>query len=286
VEDLVIALIIVSLGWRESFFIMGAISLIWVLIWMWYFRDNPKHHPQMTESELATLPPYDTDEGSTGKKIIPWKQLSKRILPITLIDFCYGWTLWVYLTWLPSFLFTAYQLDIKKSALFTAGILFAGVIGDSLGGVLSDRIYKKTNNLKFARKSVLFVGLIGSFIFLLPALFVHDLTLIAITLSLAFFLLELCNANLWAIPMDIAPDHAGTASGMMNTGFGIAGMVSPLLFGFLIDVTGNWQVPFIASVVLLLVGVIVTLFIDPSKKLVVPDSISDEAANSATGDGA
>ncbi|MDY0393637.1 MFS transporter [Virgibacillus halophilus] len=158
--------------------------------------------------------------------------MSKRILPITLIDFCYGWSLWVYLTWLPSFLYTAYKIDIEKSALFTAGILFAGVIGDTLGGSFSDKVYKKTGNLKFARKSILITGLAGSFIFLLPALFVHNLMLIAITLSLAFFFLELCNANLWAIPMDIAPDHAGTASGMMNTGFGVAGMVSPLLFGF------------------------------------------------------
>lgn len=275
-----IAVIIVSLGWRASFYIMGAISILWVFVWIWYFRDNPKNHPKMTKEELATLPDYPTDVEQKQKKIVPWKKLSKRILPITLIDFCYGWTLWVYLTWLPSFLYTAYGLDIQKSALFTAGILFAGVIGDALGGGLSDWIFRKTRNLKLARKSILIAGLSGSFIFLLPSLFIHNLTLIAISLSLAFFFLELCNANLWAIPMDIAPDHAGTASGMMNTGFGVAGMISPLLFGFLIDVTGNWQVPFIASVFLLLVGIIVTLLIDPSKKLNLSDSINAEGNDS------
>lgn len=275
-----IAVIIVSLGWRASFYIMGAISIIWVFVWIWYFRDNPKNHPKMTKEELATLPDYPTEKEQKQKKIVPWKKLSKRILPITLIDFCYGWTLWVYLTWLPSFLYTAYGLDIQKSALFTAGILFAGVIGDALGGGLSDRIFRKTKNLKLARKSVLVAGLSGSFIFLLPSLFIHDIVLIAISLSLAFFFLELCNANLWAIPMDIAPDHAGTASGMMNTGFGIAGMVSPLMFGFLIDLTGNWQVPFIASVLLLIVGIIVTLLIDPSKKLNLSDSINAEGSDS------
>lgn len=274
-----IAVIIVSLGWRESFYIMGAISVIWVFVWLWYFRDNPRDHPKTTKEELATLRSTTTNEGKE-KTIVPWKELSRRILPITLIDFCYGWSLWVYLTWLPSFLYTAYQIDIQKSAIFTAGILFAGVIGDAMGGGLSDRIYRKTNNLKFARKSILITGLAGSFIFLLPTLFIHNLTFIAITLSLAFFFLELCNANLWAIPMDIAPDYAGTASGMMNTGFGIAGMVSPLLFGLLIDVTGNWQVPFIASVVLLIVGIIVTLLIDPSKKLNISDPINADGNDS------
>ncbi|GAA0432504.1 MFS transporter [Lentibacillus halophilus] len=274
-----IAAIIVSLGWRSSFLIMGVVSVIWVLVWLWYFRDNPKNHPKITNEELEQLPQQTDTKGQTEKKIVPWKKLSKRILPITLIDFCYGWSLWVYLTWLPSFLYTAYQIDIEKSALFTAGILFAGVIGDTFGGGLSDKIYKKTNNLKFARKSVVVSGLAGSFIFLLPALFVHNLVLISISLSVAFFFLELCNANLWAMPMDIAPDYSGTASGMMNTGFGIAGMVSPLLFGFLIDVTGNWQVPFSASIGLLFVGIIVTLFIDPSKKLNVND---EDRMNSAT----
>ncbi|MCM3568044.1 MFS transporter [Neobacillus mesonae] len=262
----VIALFIVAFGWRESFFIMGAISIIWMVVWTLYFKDNPKDHPKITPEELATLPVYEENHPQS-KKIIPWKKLFKRILPVTFVDFCYGWTLWVYLTWLPSFLFTAYHLNIKSSALFSAGILLSGVIGDTLGGVLSDRIYKKTKNLKFARRSILITGLAGSLIFLLPTLFVHNLTLIAISMSLAFFFLELCNANLWAIPMDIAPDYSGTASGMMNTGFGIAGMVSPVAFGFLISLSGNWQVPFVMSVILLLIGVFVTLTIDPSNKL-------------------
>jgi MFS family permease len=262
----IIALLIVAFGWRESFIIMGIISIVWMFVWMWYFKDNPQDHPKMTAEELEKLPPY-VSKSERSRIPVPWKALSKRILPVTFVDFCYGWTLWVYLTWLPSFLYTAYNLDIKSSALFAAGILLSGVIGDTLGGVISDKIYVKTGNLKLARRSLLVVGLSGSFLFLLPTLFIHNLTLIAVSMSLAFFFLELCNAVLWAIPMDISPKHSGTASGMMNTGFGIAGMLSPVVFGFLIAVSGNWQVPFIMSIVLLVVGVLVTLTIDPSKKL-------------------
>jgi MFS family permease len=262
----IIALFIVSFGWRESFLVMGAISILWMVIWNWYYRDNPKDHPKMTQEELETLPVYVSKSEQT-KKVIPWGPLFKRILPVTFVDFCYGWTLWVYLTWLPSFLFTAYHLNIQKSALFSAGILLSGVIGDTVGGVISDGIYRKTKNLKFARQLILVIGLAGSLIFLLPTLFVHNLALITISMSLAFFFLELCNANLWAIPMDIAPKHAGTASGLMNTGFGVAGMVSPVVFGFLLSITGSWQVPFIASIILLLIGVGVSITIDPSKKL-------------------
>lgn len=263
----IIVLLITTWGWRESFWIFGAISFIWVIVWTFYFRDNPKSHPKITKEELDQLPPYIGHNAEKKNEKVPWKILFKRISPVTLVDFCYGWTLWVYLTWLPTFLFTGYGLDIKKSALFSAGILFAGVIGDTLGGVISDKIYHRTGNLKLARRSLLVVGLLGSFVFLLPNLFIHDLTVIAICMSLAFFFLELTNAVLWAIPMDIAPKHAGTASGMMNTGFGIAGMISPVVFGYLIDLTNNWQVPFVLSVVLLFCGAMLSFRIDPSRTI-------------------
>lgn len=61
--------------------------------------------------------------------------------------------------------------------------------------------------------------------------------------------------------------HAGTAGGMMNTGFGVAGMISPLAFGFLIQTTGSYQVPFLTSAGLLAVGIVGSLFIDPTRKV-------------------
>ena len=74
---------------------------------------------------------------------------------------------------------------------------------------------------------------------------------------------ELIVAPIWAVPMDIAPRYAGTASGMMNFGFGVAGLISPSSFGYLVDRTGSWVYPFIGSVVLLLVGAILAARLRP-----------------------
>ena len=261
VAPLFIALLIGWWGWRESFWIGGALSLIWVFFWIKYFRDNPADHPKMTDQELEELPPYQRTEHK--REPVPWGLLIKRVAPVTFIDFCYGWTLWVYLTWIPSFFSDHYGLDLKKFALFTTLVLVAGVVGDTAGGLLSDHLMRRTRNLRFARRAVLIIGLSGAFVFILPTLLVANLAVVTVSLSLAFFALELCNSVLWAIPMDIAPRHAGTAAGLMNTGFGVAGILSPLAFGFLLDQTGNWVIPFGVSAALLLIGALAAITVNP-----------------------
>jgi MFS family permease len=260
----IVGYLMIAYGWPMPFYVLGAISLVWVAWWVVFFRDNPHDDRRLTSQQLAELLP------PSEPRPVPWGPLFKKIVPVTAVDFCYGWTLWVYLTWLPSFLAASYHLPIKKFVWFTAGILLAGLIGDMAGGLLSDALLVRTGNLKFARSLNLVVGLLGSLLFLLPTLFIHDLITVTILLSLAFFFLELCNSVLWALSMDLAPKYAGTAGGIMNLGFGIAGVLSPALFGFLIDRTGSWQVPFATSVFLLFVGVLLAFRIDPTRPLEVP----------------
>jgi len=186
---------------------------------------------------------------------------------VTFVDFCYGWSLWVFLTWLPSYLKDARGFNLKELALFTSLPLLAGVVGDTLGGVVSDWIYRRTGNLKFARRSLLVIGLSGSLVLILPAVYTKDPITAVVLLAASFFCLELTNAVLWSLPIDIAGRFAGTAGGMMNTGFGVAGMISPALFGFLIQTTGSYLVPFGVSAALLAVGAVCALFIDPTRKV-------------------
>src|SRR5262249_44301130 len=157
-----------------AFYLLGASSLVWAVWWVAFFRDNPRDDRRLTAEELAELLP------PSEPRPVPWAPLFKKIAPVTAVDFCYGWTLWVYLTWLPSFLATAYHLPVKKFVWFTAGVLLAGVIGDTVGGLLSDPLLVCTGNLKFARRFNLVVGLLGSLLFLLPTLFVHDLITVSI----------------------------------------------------------------------------------------------------------
>jgi len=260
-----IAAIIVAFSWRMSFYILGLLSLVWAIIWLLYFRDDPRKHPGITDQDLEGLPPSTV---AALRREVPWGPLLRRIMPVTLTDFCYGWILWLYLNWLPSFFLHEYKLDLKKSALFAAGVFFAGVVGDTVGGIVSDRILRRTGNVGRARISVIMVGFLGSFCFMLPIVFIHDLLTVAICLSLAFFFAELIVAPIWAMPMDITPEYSGSASGFMNFGFGVAGIISPVVFGYAIDLTGRWDVPFIGSLGVLLLGALLAPLCRPGDRFV------------------
>jgi MFS family permease len=264
-----VAALVLGLSWRASFVVLGAISLIWVVLWLWRFRDDPRQHPGMSSDSIAEL-----RLTSAKAARVPWFALMRRMLPVTAVDFCYGWTLWVFLTWIPSFFAKNYHLDLRHSAWFTAGVLLAGVVGDSVGGAASDWIYRRTGDIGAARRNVIIVGMLGGFAFLVPVVSASNLTTVAICLSGACFFVELIVGPLWSVPMDIAPRYAGSASGMMNFGFGLSGIISPYIFGAMVDWTGSWTLPFLGSIVLLPVGAGLAFlmhanrpFIEPSARL-------------------
>jgi sugar phosphate permease len=268
-------------SWRESFYILGVVSLVWTALYVWLFRNTPIEHKWVKPEEIVEIGVSTEAMKKSAKGKTPWKQMIQRMWLVTFIDFCYGWSLWVFLTWLPSYLKDIRGFDLKQLALFTSLPLLAGVIGDTLGGVVSDTIYKRTGNLKLARRALLIVGLTGSLIFILPAVYVTSALTAVMLLSASFFFLELTNAVLWSLPIDIAGRFAGTAGGMMNTGFGVAGMISPVVFGVLIDSTGSYQVPFLISAGLLAIGAGCSMLVDPTRKIddeVIPPASALEGA--------
>ena len=249
----IVAWLVLRVTWRGSFFALGCISLVWGVVWVLYFRNLPSEHPAVTPGELARLP----NQGrplSARRVDVPWKRLAVRMLPVTIVYFCYGWTLWLYINWLPSFFLQEYNLNITRSAMFASTVFSAGVLGDYVGGVLSDSILRRTGDLRKARRNVVILGFLTSALFLVPIFMTRDLTVIIFSLAGAFFCAELVIGPMWAIPMDIAPKYSGTASGFMNTGSAIAAVLSPWAFGYLADLTGNWHVPFIGSLGLLVLG--------------------------------
>src|SRR5207244_787958 len=108
---------------------------------------------------------------------------------------------------------------------------------------------------------------ICSGVLMTPVLFVHNLALVALLLSAAFFFAEFTVGPMWAIPMDIAPRYSGSASGLMNSGSALAAIVSPVVGGYIIDKTGNWELTFVAGIGLLIFGAILAFWMRPNEGL-------------------
>ena len=248
-------------GWRQSFYACAALSFLWVAMWALTFREFPKDHPRITAPELASLPAF-----AASPPKVPWRRLLKRMAPVTAVYFCYGWTLWLFLSWIPQYFQHNQSLDLKRSALFASGVFFGGVLGDTLGGVVTDRILKASGNLRLARSSMVSVCMLLSMLSLIPLMFTHSGGISVVFLSAGFFFSEMTIGPMWATPMDIAPEHSGTASGIMNSGSALAAIISPVVAGYLIDRTGNWQLPFVGSMMLMGVGVLLAHRMRPDSK--------------------
>lgn len=271
----IVAALMTWLSWRAAFFVIGAVTLVWLAWWIAGFREYPLGDDDGRTRPVARPAP---PSGPT-----PWGPLFRRMAPTIFVYFCYGWTAWLFFTWLPTFFLNGKGLDLKSTALFASGVFFAGVVGDTVGGWLCDRIYRQTGNLALSRQSVIVVSFAGALVCLLPLAFVHSTAGVALCLSGSFLCLELTIGPIWAVPSDIAPKHAGIASGMMNAGSAVSGILSPILFGYLVDRTGSWTVPFIGSVAMLLIGIVAALRIRPDRALseAAPSLVEAPAAPSA-----
>jgi sugar phosphate permease len=260
----VVAALITWYSWRAAFVAVGVLTAFWLVAWMLYFRDDPARHPGVSADELAALPVMEAMDGGTHAHS-PWWAIFRRMCPTIAVYFCMVWSNTLFFSWMPIFFMQSQHLDIKSSALYSSGVFFAGVLGDLLGGVISDRILKRTGRVAFARQSVITVSLLGGLVFFVPVLVSHGVVTIALCLSAAFFFLELTIGPIWAVPVDVAPREAGTASGMLNFGAAIATIVSPIVFGAVIDLTGSWTLPFAGAIGFLLLGAIITMWIRPDR---------------------
>jgi MFS family permease len=262
----VVAWVIIWSDWRTSFIICGVAALLWAAVWWFYFQEDPREHPDVDAEKLEDLSVSLPDR----KARIPLWTLTKRMFPVTIVMFTYGWSYWVFVSWLPLYFANQHHTDLKRSALLTSIPFVAGLIGNTGGGMGSDFILKRTGRHRLARCSVVAVSLVGTALCLIPCLFIDDLTTVVALLAAAMFFLELTIAPMYAVPMDISKEYAGLGSAYIIMGVAIAGIVSPVVFGWLIDLTGNWNVPFATGVVILLVGAAVVGVLRPDIPLKVP----------------
>ena len=146
-------------------------------------------------------------------------------------------------------------------------MLFCAMIAEFLGGVVTDYLLRRTGNLQIARSRMIAVSWLLVVAGLVPAIIVHDLVVGLTGFTVALFFLGFAIAPLWTATMDIAPNYGGSSSALMNAAGAVAGILSPVAFGWLLDRTGSWTTPFGLSVGLLLFAILMTWRIRPDRPI-------------------
>jgi sugar phosphate permease len=270
----IVLAIMLNFGWRWVFYICGMVGILWAVVWYLTYRNMPEEHPLVATAELGHIRGFD--QGGNVRQLpiehrpaVPWGTLlrSPNMWAVMCAYFTYVYCLWIFLTWLPTYLIEYRGFTLLKGGLLASLPLWAGVIGDTVGGVATDWLLVRTGNTRFARRLVAIVGMLGCVVFIVPAALTADAYVAVYCLTAALFFLECTIGPSWAVPMDVGGKYSGTVSGMMNMAGNIGGALSPLVFGLLVQF-GSWVAPFIVAAALLIAGSAVWAFwLDPEKSV-------------------
>jgi len=141
------------------------------------------------------------------------------------------------------------------------------MIAELLGGVVTDYLLSRTQSLQIARSMLIAASWVLAVVSLVPAILVHDLVFGMTGFIAALFFLGFAISPIWTATMDIAPAYAGSASALMNAAGAVAGILSPVVFGWILDRTGSWTMPFTISLGLLLLGAVMTCWFRPDRPI-------------------
>src|SRR5271166_822714 len=218
----IVVAIMSTLGWQWVFYICGAVGLVWAAWWYFSYRDLPEDHPMVNQIELQRIRGLDqagniNQPTTEAKASVPWATLlrSPNMWAIMCAYFTYVYCLWIFLSWLPSYLVDFRHFTLLKVGIFASLPLWAGVVGDTVGGLATDWLLKISGNTKLARRLVAIVGMLGCAVFIVPAALTDSAGTAVFCLTAALFFLECTIGPSWSVPMHVGGQYSGTVSGMM-----------------------------------------------------------------------
>jgi sugar phosphate permease len=259
-------LLIQRWGWRLSFVVFGMFGIVWAIAWYRSYRDRPAEHSGVDRDELRWIG-QDGEQPDTHEPT-PWKRLlsSPNLYAICAMYFTFGYGLYFYFTWLPTYLIRELRFSMIAGGFFSSlPFLLAGA-ANITGGWCTDAL-ARTRGLRAARVSLGFTAfslcaalILGSILVAAP---VGKALLLALALASADFALSAC----WAVCLDVAPRHAGVVTGFMNTFGNLGGLVGPFVVGVMVDRLGSWTLPLYVTAGVYLAGALAWLAINPDRRI-------------------
>ena len=245
------------LGWREAFYLLGGVGVIWAIIWYGFYRDKNVETAPLSKNEPAK------------KQHINWGAILKnrQFWIICSMYFFYAFGSWFFFSWFPTFMELGRGFEKSELTYAVAVPFVMSMIGNISGGYLTDKLTKKYG-LKIGRKALGSASLAISAVCMFLAAFIPGKMTVFIFLSLCFGIFDLMLPSAWALCIDLGKKNAGAISGAMNTFGNIGGFCCGILFGYLVQSSNNYNLPLYMIAGMLIISAILFAFINPTKPIV------------------
>jgi len=245
-----------SYGWRAVFWVMGAIGLAATALFVRYIH-SPVRHPKINAAELAHIEAggglIRMEDAANRPQAFSWTNLrqllaNRMLLGIYLGQYCINVLTYFFVTWFPIYLVKERGLNIMEAGFAAAAPALCGFVGGLVGGYTSDLLLKRTGSIDIARKVPLVFGMLLATL-IIACVFVEAEWLVVTLMAVAFFGKGVASLG-WAVMSDVAPKQlAGLTSGVFNMFGNVAGIVTPIVIGFIVGATGSfdWALVFVGA---------------------------------------
>ena len=254
-------------SWNFSFYLLGAVGVVWTLFWVFWHKEDPKDCKEMSQDELKFI--IDNRElpmeGETTKTSYWSGFKSTNLWFLLAMYFCYAIGAYFFQSWFHTYLEKGRH--IPKDALIWASSVpyLLAAIGCFTGGWISDKACLRWGK-KWGRRIVPMVGLFVAGICIISASLVSDNLLAIICLGVGMAFMDVTAPVAWAVAMDMGGTKSGAISGTMNTAGLTGAYISTVFFGYLASSYG-YYLPVLYIGIMVLIGSFIWLKIDATKKI-------------------
>jgi MFS transporter, ACS family, glucarate transporter len=266
IAPLIIVPIAIAYGWRMPFFVNGVIGFLWVVICYRWFKNFPSEMKKITEPEKKLI--EENCRHSAHHSQLHWTIILKNrnVWALMAMYFCNQWANYFFVAWMPVYLQEGRHFSENNMKMITFILFVAGFSGLLIGGFVSDWLLKK-KGLKFGRRFMGFcgLGLCGFFILVAGITSNNIVTAVCLILSNTFFSFGVMSS--YAVCADIGRNNAGTVTGAMNFCGQMGAFFLAILFGKMVDATGNFNAPLYLLAIVSVTGALLWLAINPAKPL-------------------
>ncbi|MCL6592337.1 MAG: MFS transporter [Alicyclobacillus sp.] len=260
----VMAWILTALGWHAMFSVAGIAGLVMSVIWFLVIRD-PQDHPRVNQAELEYIVQGGGLARVREREKITWPHVrflltNRQMIGIYIAQFALNTIVYFFLTWFPSYLVQTRHMSILKAGFMTSITYVAAFFGGIIGGYISDWMLKRGMSLGVARKTPIVIGFFLSSVIVL-ANFVQSSGAVVFIMATAVFAKGLAGLT-WSLVGDMAPKKlVGFCGGLFNTAGNLAGIVIPLLVGYLLKTTHSYNGVFLFIGAVVILGALCYLFV-------------------------